>query len=120
MTHCTSKFYFEKHYSYFLFFLKQEKGVFLLCYWNDLNTVQLMFFLYRYVEILYVETSRYFLRLFPQCVLQKSIIVIKWYLFFGYMICCIKMLNRGHHESTYARASRINICVIIDKRETTR
>lgn len=44
MTHCTSKFYFEKHYSYFFFFLKQEKGVFLLCYWNDLNTVQLMFF----------------------------------------------------------------------------
>lgn len=44
MTHCKSKFYFEKHYSYFLFFLKQEKGVFLLCYWNDLNTVQLMFF----------------------------------------------------------------------------
>lgn len=44
MTHCTSKFYFEKHYSYFLFFFKQEKGVFLLCYWNDLNTVQLMFF----------------------------------------------------------------------------
>lgn len=27
---------------------------------------------------------------------------MKWYLLFGYMISCIKMLYRGHHESTYA------------------
>lgn len=41
MTHCTSKFYFEKHYSYFLFFFKARKGG---IPFMNLNTVQLMFF----------------------------------------------------------------------------
>lgn len=45
MTHCTSKFYFEKHYSYFLFFLSKKRGYsFYAIGMIDLNTVQLMFF----------------------------------------------------------------------------